>query len=505
MKIEFLAPWPQGKPPAPDMCGEETRAGVLAAYGLDALQDDAELAEISQFAAKLCDAPIALVTLVEKERQRFLTRVGLEDRETPRPTSFCAHAMLHAEPMVVPDAQEDPRFSGNPLVLGHPHIRFYAGAPLISHEGAPLGSLCIIDTVPRPDGLTDIQIQGLKVMASSVMRRLRHRREHLEAVQAQLDAAKGIEQLIDSLPQIAFSMNSEGKFDYVNGKLSEVTGLSGRDLSDGWRDIVHEDDRDELSENWQSALAQREPFEAEFRLKLESGDWHWMLTRIVPTEAADEETRWFGLVIDIEEQHRETEVRDLLTRELSHRIKNIFAVVSGLISLKQRNHAGAAEFAAELIASIHALGKANDFVRPTGEVQCKPLEELLEILMAPYRKDGDDRIAIDVEPTEVGEKAVTPLALVFHELATNAAKYGALSNEMGQIRITGRISENGERMQLDWIESGCERPEEGGAEGFGSRLVKLAVEGQLDGSLTREICDDGIELRLDLSREAIGR
>ncbi len=141
-------PWPRGEPPAPAQCGEETRASVLAAYGLDALEDDPELVRITQFAAVAVRcAGLRWSVWSRRSGSAFWRSVGIDERETPRPTSFCAHAMLEPEPMVVPDAKLDPRFESNPLVTGHPHIRFYAGAPLISHEGAPLGSLCVIDTV----------------------------------------------------------------------------------------------------------------------------------------------------------------------------------------------------------------------------------------------------------------------------------------------------------------------------------------------------------------------
>ena len=111
--------------------------------------DDPELQELVGLVAKLCDVPMAMVTVVEEGRQLFLTRTGIDARETPRPTSFCAHAMLGAEPMVVPDAREDARFADNPLVTGHPHIRFYAGAPIINGDGFALGTICLSDSRPR--------------------------------------------------------------------------------------------------------------------------------------------------------------------------------------------------------------------------------------------------------------------------------------------------------------------------------------------------------------------
>src|SRR3954467_6705818 len=125
------------------------RSAVLDEHDLTNPPDEVEFDELTVFAAALCEAPICLVSIVGHTTQRFLATQGLDVCETPREWSFCAHAMLEADLMVVPDATLDPRFATNPLVTGAPHIRFYAGAPLVTDEGFPLGSLCIIDSVPR--------------------------------------------------------------------------------------------------------------------------------------------------------------------------------------------------------------------------------------------------------------------------------------------------------------------------------------------------------------------
>ncbi|RYF63166.1 MAG: GAF domain-containing protein, partial [Comamonadaceae bacterium] len=104
---------------------------------------------IVAFAAQEFDAPMALITLVDADRQWFKARVGMDLAETPRNISFCAHAILNPETMVVPDATQDPRFHDNPLVTGDSNVRFYAGAPLTLPSGESVGTLCIIDSQPR--------------------------------------------------------------------------------------------------------------------------------------------------------------------------------------------------------------------------------------------------------------------------------------------------------------------------------------------------------------------
>jgi len=116
--------------------------------------------KIALFAADEFDMPIVLVTLVDAERQWFKARVGTQVCETGRDVSFCSHAILHDEIMVVEDALQDPRFADNPLVTGAPHIRFYAGAPLALPSGLRLGTLCLIDRRPRTLDPLDLGILG---------------------------------------------------------------------------------------------------------------------------------------------------------------------------------------------------------------------------------------------------------------------------------------------------------------------------------------------------------
>ncbi|MDQ2139895.1 GAF domain-containing protein [Alcaligenaceae bacterium B3P038] len=127
--------------------------------------------------------PIALVSLVEAERQFFPARRGLEVSETPRASSFCAHALMSRSVLIVPDSRSDPRFAENPLVTDAPHIRFYAGCPLVSPSGYVLGTLCVIDTVPRSGMDADDQ-RVLRDLAALVEDQLELRRATREVKKA---------------------------------------------------------------------------------------------------------------------------------------------------------------------------------------------------------------------------------------------------------------------------------------------------------------------------------
>jgi GAF domain-containing protein len=153
---------------------ELKRRESLASYAILDTDPEPSFDDLTHLASFICETPIALITLVDEHRQWFKSRVGLSSEETSRDIAFCSHAILQNEMFVVPDALQDARFRDNPLVDGEPHIRFYAGIPLINEEGFALGTLCVIDKRPRT--LSDAETSALKALSRLVLGQMELRR-----------------------------------------------------------------------------------------------------------------------------------------------------------------------------------------------------------------------------------------------------------------------------------------------------------------------------------------
>lgn len=143
---------------------EQERIEELKSLNILDSEPDPEFDRFTRLAAYVLDAPVSVVSLIDEDRQWFKSCFGFDASETPRDVAFCAHTIMSDEAMIIPDATKDPRFCDNPLVTGAPHIRFYAGAPLISEKGFRLGSLCVIDFEPHEE-IDDRDIQALHDLA----------------------------------------------------------------------------------------------------------------------------------------------------------------------------------------------------------------------------------------------------------------------------------------------------------------------------------------------------
>ena len=208
---------------APLPNNETERIAELRKYGILDTEPEAKFDSMVHLAAFICQTPIAAISLVDEQRQWFKAIVGLDTKETSRDVSFCSHAILQKEPMIVPDASRDERFSDNPLVIGGPGIGFYAGVPLVTPAGIRLGTLCVIDTVAR--SITHDQLDAVKALADSVMAYLDLRYSHKQ-IRKYVEDLQLAASIFDSASEAMLVTDSENRIITINPAFSKITGYS---------------------------------------------------------------------------------------------------------------------------------------------------------------------------------------------------------------------------------------------------------------------------------------
>src|SRR5688500_3684601 len=197
------------KPPAVPV-NEERRLEVLRGYGVLDTPIEAAFDDLAQLAAAICGTPVALISLIDEQRQWFKAHVGWSVTETAREVSFCGHAIHQTDLFVVPDATADERFADNPLVTGDPHVAFYAGAPLIAASGEALGTLCVMDRIPRL--LSASQQDGLRALGRQVLSLLELRRRTAELMESE----RLLRTMFDSEPECVKLLDRDGKLLMMN-------------------------------------------------------------------------------------------------------------------------------------------------------------------------------------------------------------------------------------------------------------------------------------------------
>lgn len=270
---------------------------------------------------------------------------------------------------------------------------------------------------------------------------------------------------------------------------------------------IHPADRDRVRAAFMATRGIVGAYEIDFRIMV-GDEIRWISARGIGDDAALHEGQMFGVFLDVTGRKQAEEGNELLAGEMSHRVKNLLAIAMGLTNITSQSTTTAKEMAQELTGRLAALGRAHDLVRPIpgNQGHAALLGDLLSVLLSPYEDLGafKGRIRVAVPRMGVGEAAATALSLIFHELATNSLKYGALSMDTGTLDLSG--STNDDEVTLTWTERGGPAVESQiGVEGFGSKLLNRSVSGQLGGTITYDWSPDGVVVVLKLRGERLAK
>jgi PAS domain S-box-containing protein len=338
----------------------------------------------------------------------------------------------------------------------------------------------------------------------------------LQKLEAELVAARNalresdaaFRTLADTMPHMVWSTLPDGFHDYYNARWYEFTGVpAGSTDGEAWNGMFHPDDQERAWKIWRESLQTGKPYEIEYRLRHHSGEYRWTLGRALPMRNNEGQiVRWIGTCTDVHDAKQYAAQNEILTRELSHRIKNIFAVIAGLVGLSAREDPAQKKFAALLQQRIAALGRAHEFVRPHSELSAPrdlpdTLHGILREILLPYPALSEGRILIEGQNVPVDDRGATPIALLIHELATNASKYGALSTDEGEVRLVTTMRDD--ELILQWQETGGPEVREAPVNtGFGTKLTELSIVQQLGGSIERDWNIKGlrVDVRVRLDR-----
>lgn len=480
---------------------EPRRSAALHAYDVLDTPRERDFDDIALIAAEVCGTPIAVVNLVDTRRQFFKAEVGLGVRETPLETSFCGHAILADELMIVADATKDPRFDCNPLVTGAPHLRFYAGALLKSPEGWPIGTICVLDYVPRE--LDERQVRILRFLARQAMTQLElrktlaaQRRDFAKARRAERETAT-LALIVEQSTDFIGLADTQGRVYFLNDAARQMVGLAPHEVQGtSVVDYFAFHERETVLAEVIPAVVERGSWQGELHFQnFANGTLIPVLYSIFPLHDEEGGLVGYGTVTrDITRQRLELQRRNDLMREIAHRMKNSLAMVQAIVSQTFRTAKTIEEGREAISGRLMALANAQNILTATDSASA-PILDVVTSALAPHRT-GEGRFSLSGPDFDVTSQQALGLALALHELATNAAKYGALTTPDGRIDVRWNVSGSG-RFNFEWNESGGPAVQAPTQSGFGTRLVERVVAPYFAGTAKLTFGASGVRFRLD--------
>ena len=479
-----------------DKVANRKRRETLAGLQLLDSETDPDFDRLTRLAAGIFGAPVSLLTLVDIDRQWFKSHTGTEITETPVEHSFCAHAIAEkaGDGMVVLDTTADDRFSTNALVTGDEHIRFYAGAPITVH-GEELGTLCVLDRSPRqgvpPQHLE--QLRDLAALASSLFELKDEAR-----VRARTTAELIKEEWRHALTLEAGKVGSY-VWDIVTGSvvandiMRRMYGFDGvKSLHiDEFFAVIDPDDVPAVRAAIAATFDEGVDYVAEFRVR--SGRWLSGRGRVYQRDANGRPLVMMGVNIDITEARQAADHTRHLLRELNHRVKNTLAMTQSLARQTLKQSPDPQAFLDAFSGRLRTLADAHGLLADRDWAGIG-MVELVDSQIGPYVIQDEERLTVKGEDVQLPPDHALGLGIILHELASNAARFGALSIDAGKLRIAWTVKDD--ELHLEWIESGGPPVEQTRDVGFGSRLILRSLDKILGSSVSLDFAPSGVEARI---------
>lgn len=479
---------------------QPARLAALRALGILDTPRDPRFDEIVELAAVLCETPIAVINLIDEGRQWFKAEVGLGVRETPLESSICAHVILRPGLTIIPDTLADPRFADNPLCIGGPGLRFYAGAVMES-DGQPVGTLCVLDT--RPRDLSPMQRQALLVLGRQVVTRMEHARELARLEQMMRDqqatdahyraiVTDSADAIMSIGPDGIIATWNQGAVRMFGWKAAEVVGRKLHEL------IIPADKFGEFATSTR-ALREGRPVRLDTVRSHRSGRLIDVSISLTPLLENGVLAAISGIIRDISEQKRaEAKIRFLMD-EVTHRAKNLLALVQSVARQTGRGAQSVPAFSERFESRLQALAASVDLVAAENW-EGALLDDLVRSQLAVFGDIDGVRLKIEGPARRLRPQAAQAIGLALHELATNAVKYGALSVPEGRVEIDWSVDASNpddSRFTMHWRECNGPSVVAPAHRGFGRTVIERMVAQALEGKVTLEFAPDGVRWRLD--------